>query len=200
MKRLILLSLIVGAGVYFGYVKAPPGGFSSGGTVAQEASQWFESIKTSFNRMAGNAPAETLAHSIGALSEKVLQPLDAEAGISTEEARQSLTAIQSNVATRQAEPDYRRKAQAVSLLAQAIEERDAYLGRLKTGTSFNTLEKVPNSWRMIHRIGEPQADRYVLTREARDSFWGQATLRQWRERNDYYKAAIAALLAQNTPH
>jgi hypothetical protein len=139
-----------------------------------------------------------VAHSIAALSEKVLQPLDADAGISTEEARQSLTAIQSNVATRQSEPDYRRKAQALRFLAQAIEERDAYMNRIKTGTSFNTLEKVPSSWRRVHQPEGPSADRYELTRKARNSFWGQATLRQWQEHNDYYKAAIAALLAQSS--
>ena len=197
MKRLMLLSLIVGAGVYMGYVKTPSGSDSSGGTLAQKVVQSFESIKTSITQATGNGSGETVAHSIGALSEKVLQPLDTEAGISTEEARQSLLAIQSNVATRQSEPDYLRKAQAMNVLAQAIEERDAYMNRITTGTSSNPLDKVPGHW---HIVGHPEkkVDRAALSRNSRGNFFTQAALRQWRDRSDYYKATIAALLAQNS--
>jgi len=210
MNRLLLLISIVGAAAYMGYIKVPVtanstgnssgGGSPLSGTLAQRV---FQSFGTSFTGVADKLSSASSAssdtrHSLGTLSQGVLQPLDSQPFMTTQDARQTLINIQSSVAARPSDPDYRRNVQAVNLLAQAIDERSGCIDRLMQGTTTNALDKVPGRW---HVVGHPETaiNPTEMSRQLRGSFWAQATLRQWQTRCDYYRAEVGALLAPRAP-
>ncbi len=167
MRLLFLLLAVLGVCAYMGYIQLPT-----------------DIV----------LPGDTLG-SMRSLSKKVLKPLDDKETISTQEARSALAELRATVANRRSDPDYQRMTQLLTVLDQAIEERYTSITRVYGGTTANALDSVPGKW---HLVGHPEkhVDPTEISHQERSSFWTEATTRKWRERCDYYKATVDAILGQ----
>ena len=127
------------------------------------------------------------------LSQKVLQPLESDASLSTVDARKALSDLTAKVTTGQSHPEDNRAFQALQLIEKALAERNAYLARAQSGSARSGLDKVPGKW---HVAGHPEqaVDRQALSHQQKSAFWTEATLKEWRLRCDDYQASIDALL------
>jgi hypothetical protein len=132
------------------------------------------------------------------LSQKVLQPLESDASLSTADARKAVADLTAKVTTGQSHPESDRAVQALQLIEKALAERNVYLARAQQGSARSGLDKVPGKW---HVVGHPEqpVDRQALSHQQKSAFWAEATLKEWRLRCASYQASIDALLTPTTP-
>ncbi len=179
MKWITFLAALVGAGVYFGYIPLPSPG----------------ELRATLAGMTNLAPREW---AIEHVEDAVLKPLESGKIVSTDSAKSSIQSIRAVLSSQPQNADSARQIQALRLLEQALQERNAILAQIQKGAPTNHLDEVPGHWHVINHPEQP-IDPTAEATKLRTSFWAQAALNRWRERSAYYKAAIDSLLSQPTP-
>jgi hypothetical protein len=145
------------------------------------------SIKVPLRFLSNSAAIRTVA-------EDVLQPLESNRAATDESVQKALDQLRSRSGAPGNRPLNAREVQALALLAQAEEERKAVLERIKGGSSRNPLDTIPGDW---HVIGKPhqKVDPSAMNDQRRNAFWASTEQNRWRQRCDYYRSSINALLA-----
>ncbi|MGC3988421.1 MAG: hypothetical protein QM796_01805 [Chthoniobacteraceae bacterium] len=125
-------------------------------------------------------------------SQTLLVPIESPEVLDPGDAQDELAKLTSEVERQQSTATYPRAHRALQLLEQASSERNLYLQRARTDTSHHALDEVPGEW---HVAGHPEQhlDLSQANREVNSSFWTQVARKQWRDRSEQYRAALAPI-------
>jgi hypothetical protein len=124
------------------------------------------------------------------LAEKELVPLEESKSFSDADARQVLLTAQGDLAEYRFDHDYPRLMRVCALLAQAMQERGTYLQR----SQQDDAKATPSTSRLKTSSLQTSTSIASGTQQSSSAFFKEATLREWRERCELYKAQVEQLL------